>query len=56
MIASIYLKNTINKYWKIRSPHEGGSDNDLYIIPEETKALLRENIIESIIQTPPLIR
>jgi hypothetical protein len=34
---------------------DGSDPNDLYVIPEESKVILRENMIEGIIQTPPII-
>lgn len=54
-VASIYLKNTVNKYWKARDSDEGETEQ-LYTIQEESKHVLRQNVIEGIIQTPPLIR
>lgn len=48
--GAIYLKNTVNKYWKQRTNKE--SKDILYCIPEEAKAIIRQNIIEGIIQTP----
>ena len=53
-IGAIYLKNTVNKYWKQRTNKE--SKDILYCIPEEAKAIIRQNIIEGIIQTPLKIK
>ncbi|XP_019855725.1 PREDICTED: importin-7-like [Amphimedon queenslandica] len=52
--ASIYLKNTVNKYWKVRDGEDGDPEQP-YTIPEESKMILRQNIVEGIIQTPPLM-
>ena len=54
-VASIYLKNTVNKYWKVRDGEDGDPEQH-YTIPEESKMILRQNIVEGIIQTPPLMR
>ncbi len=52
-LGAIYLKNCMGKYWRDREP---GDDNELPCpIPEQSKTLIRDNIIASIIQSPPLI-
>ena len=52
--GAVYLKNYIHKYWKAREPSE--EEPVPYIIPDSPKALIRDNIVEAIIQTPHLIR
>ncbi len=52
-VGAVYLKNCMGKYWKDR---ESGDDNELPCpIPEQSKNLIRDNIIASIIQSPPII-
>ena len=46
----IYLKNMIMKYWKEKDVVDGATPS--YVIPQEAKVIIRENIIEAIIQTP----
>ena len=52
-IGAIYLKNMIMKYWKVREPIEG--EKALYCLPEGVKEIVRNNIVESIIQTPFIV-
>ena len=44
------------KYWKERDAAEvSGDELPAYCIPEQAKAVIRDNIIGAIIQAPPLI-
>ena len=52
--GAVYLKNYIHKYWKEKEAVDG--EETVYTIPEGPKSLIRENIVEAIIQTPHLIR
>lgn len=52
----MYLKNCVGKYWKDREPEDVVAGGELpYCIPEQAKALIRDNIIGAIIQSPTLI-
>jgi hypothetical protein len=51
--GAIYLKNMIMKYWKVREVTEGAEP--MYFLPDEVKEVVRNNIVESIIQTPLLV-
>ena len=53
--GAVYLKNSIFKYWKECDPNDSVGDELPYSIPEQVKALIRENVIRAIIQAPPLI-
>ncbi len=52
--GAVYLKNCVYKYWKDREAAEVG-DELPYSIPEAAKALIRENIVGAIIQSPMII-
>ena len=49
--GSIYLKNTLMKFWK---EHEG--DENRFSISNGDKELMRENMVEAIIHAPDMIR
>eukprot|EP00731_Ephydatia_muelleri_P006488 Em0003g736a len=51
--GAVYLKNCIFKYWKDRD--SGDTDVDFYTIPEHAKAIVREHVVNAIIQTPSII-
>lgn len=52
--GAVYLKNCIFKYWKDRD--SGDTDVNFYTIPEQAKAIVREHVVNAIIQTPQIIR
>ena len=63
--GAVYLKNCVFKYWKPLEPGEFGggpveanSGEELppYSIPEQSKGLIRDNIVGAVIRTPLLIR
>ena len=63
--GAVYLKNCVFKYWKPLEPGEFGggpveanSGEELppYSIPEQSKGLIRDNIVGAVIHTPLLIR
>lgn len=59
----MYLKNCVFKYWKpldlgeVGGSAEANSGEELppYSIPEQSKSLIRENIVGAVIHTPLLI-
>ena len=53
-LGAIYFKNTICKYWKARFTKEPGEV--VYIIAEPDKAIVRQHIIEGVVQSPLKIR
>ena len=53
VLGAIYLKNMIMKYWKVREAVEGAEPP--YFLPDDVKEVVRNNIVESIIQTPILV-
>ena len=55
LTGAVYLKNSIFKYWKERDPNDSVGEELPYSIPEQVKAIIRENVIGAIIQAPPLI-
>lgn len=52
----IYLKNMIVQYWKERDPSELADTSAAFVIVEQDKATIRENIVEAVIHAPELIR
>ena len=62
--GAVYLKNCVFKYWKpldlgeVGGSAEANSGEELppYSIPEQSKSLIRENIVGAVIHTPLLIR
>ncbi len=54
-VGAVYLKNCVYKYWKDREVGEVEEEHP-YSIPEAAKAVIRENIVGGIIQTPMIIR
>lgn len=54
--GGIYLKNMIAQYWKEREPSELAEGVAPFIIAEQDKATIRENIVEAVIHAPELIR
>ena len=55
-LGGIYLKNMIAQYWKDRDPSELIDDAPPFVIVEQDKATIRENIVEAVIHAPELIR
>jgi len=55
VLAAVYLKNTVVKYWKEREAGELEENEVPFCIDDTSKAVLREHIIKAIIQTPPSI-
>jgi len=61
--GAVYLKNCVFKYWKpldlgeVGGSAEANSGEELppYSIPEQSKSLIRENIVGAVIHTPLLI-
>ena len=57
VIAALYLKNTIVKYWKEGEASEQtaeGTDQP-FTLDEQSKAVIRENVIGAIIQCPLIL-
>ena len=54
IIGAIYIKNTISKYWKARFTKE--PNEVVYIIADADKVVVRQHIIEGIVQSPLKIR
>ncbi|KAL9955530.1 hypothetical protein ACROYT_G036866 [Oculina patagonica] len=54
--GGIYLKNMIAQYWKEREPSESVDGAVPFVIAEQDKATIRENIVEAVIHAPELIR
>ena len=52
----IYLKNMIAQYWKDRDRSELVDGSSAFVIVEQDKATIRENIVEAVIHAPELIR
>ena len=52
--ASVYLKNMVFRYWKQRETVEG--EEPYYCIPDQTKSVLRANLVEAIVRVQPLVR
>lgn len=52
--ASVYLKNMVFRYWKQRETVEG--EDPYYCIPDQTKSVLRANLVEAIVRVHPLVR
>ena len=46
----------IAQYWKDRDPSELIDDAPPFVIAEQDKATIRENIVEAVIHAPELIR
>ena len=46
----------IAQYWKDRDPSELTDDAAPFVIAEQDKATIRENIVEAVIHAPELIR
>lgn len=55
-VGVIYLKNMIVQYWKERDPSELADTSAAFVIVEQDKATIRENIVEAVIHAPELIR
>lgn len=55
-VGVIYLKNMIVQYWKERDPSELVDTSAAFVIVEQDKATIRENIVEAVIHAPELIR
>ena len=55
-VGVIYLKNMIVQYWKERDPSELVDNSATFVIVEQDKATIRENIVEAVIHAPELIR
>lgn len=55
-VGVIYLKNMIVQYWKERDPSELADTSASFVIVEQDKATIRENIVEAVIHAPELIR
>lgn len=55
-VGVIYLKNMIVQYWKERDPSELADTSAVFVIVEQDKATIRENIVEAVIHAPELIR
>ena len=55
-VGVIYLKNMIVQYWKERNPSELVDTSATFVIVEQDKATIRENIVEAVIHAPELIR
>lgn len=56
LIGGIYLKNMIAQYWKDRDPSELIDGVAPFVIAEQDKVTIRENIVEAVIHAPELIR
>lgn len=54
--GGIYLKNMVSQFWKDRDPSELIDGAQPYVIPEQDKVIIRENIVEAVIHAPELIR
>lgn len=54
--GGIYLKNMVSQFWKDRDPSELIDGVQPYVIPEQDKVIIRENIVEAVIHAPELIR
>ena len=48
------MKNCVFKYWREKDPAD--TDENFYTIPEHPKSIVRDHIVNAIIQTPPIIR
>ena len=46
----------IVQYWKERDPSELADTSAAFVIVEQDKATIRENIVEAVIHAPELIR
>ena len=54
--GGIYLKNMISQYWKERDPSELVDGVPMFVIADQDKATIRDNIVEAVIHAPELIR
>ena len=54
--AAVYLKNTVFKFWKGKEANELAEGEQPYSIDEESRTVIRENVVASIIQSPLNIR
>lgn len=50
------MKNMVSQFWKDRDPSELIDGVQPYVIPEQDKVIIRENIVEAVIHAPELIR
>ena len=46
----------VSQCWKDRDPSELIDGVQPYVIPEQDKVIIRENIVEAVIHAPELIR
>lgn len=46
----------ISQYWKDRDPTERVDGLPVFVISDQDKATIRENIVEAVIHAPELIR
>lgn len=46
----------VSQFWKDRDPSELIDGVQPYVIPEQDKVIIRENIVEAVIHAPELIR
>lgn len=56
LIAALYLKNTIVKSWKETEPDDLTEGEQAFCLDDQSKVVLRENIMGAIIQSPLIIR
>ena len=55
--AALYLKNTIVKHWKEGEGNEAAEGAEAaFTLAEQSKAVIRDNIIGAIIQCPLILR
>lgn len=54
-VAVLYLKNTIMAHWKEEEGEVTEGEN-AFCLDEQSKAVIRENIVGAIIQSPLIIR
>jgi hypothetical protein len=53
--AVLYLKNTIVAHWKAEEGGEGKEGERTFCLDDQSKVLIRDNIIGAIIQSPLMI-
>lgn len=54
--GGIYLKNVIMQHWKERDPSDFPCGEAPFVISDQDKVTIRDNIVEAVIHAPELIR
>ena len=55
-LGGIYLKNVIMQHWRERDPSDFPCGETPFVISDQDKVTIRDNIVEAVIHAPELIR